>query len=176
MKRTALILAALLLTTNLVFGEMESEDSSWVLSVGGAAGSDSGALTTGGGWYVGLETPALASSWTVAFNYQDLGARFGQVGARRYVGSRSTWFWFGFGVGVAKLDIDYTDYAPGGFVEAGLSWELTEHISIELAGDVGGWHVTDFESVTPRGRAYYYQPADSWEVLPKMRLGVGFVF
>ena len=148
-------------------------ESSWVLSVGGGVGSDSGVVSADGGWYVGLETPALASSWTVALTYQDLGTQYAQVGARRYMGTKSTWFWFGFGLGAAKLDLDVTDYAPGGFVEAGMSWELTPHISWELAGDVGGWHATEFRSF--RGRVFF-DPVDTWEIVPKARTGVGFVF
>ena len=186
MKRLAILLALAMLLGPLAWAEetkteaYEGNPSSWVISAGAGVGQEPAEyFDVGTGWYLGLETPAVASSWTIALNYMDLGSRFGTVGARRYTGPENTWIWVGFGVGVAKIKGEYENYAPGAYVEAGLAWELSDHLGWEVAGQVGGWRASDYSAESYWKRCRYsctQLQEDAWEIVPTIRTGLSIAF
>ena len=157
MRKLSLLLALLLCFGVSAAGDygykeadMEAEDSSWTISGGPSWADDPGEMELfESGWYVGVETPAIATSWTLSVVYQDLGSETLGVGFRRYFGAERSWYWAGGGVGAVSYE-HTNDVRPMLYGEVGVSWTFTDHIGWELVGNVNAIDTIEREELIAR--------------------------
>ena len=161
MKKLSLVLVLALMLAPVFAGDygykeadMEAEESSWTISGGPAWADDPGdGDLFSSGWYLGIETPAIATSWTLAVVYQDLGSEQMNIGFRRYFGAENSWYWAGGGLGVVGYE-HTEDVRPLLYGEVGVSWTFTDHIGWELIGSVNAIDTIERETEVIRDCRY----------------------